>query len=494
MHTGKLRIVVFVIGLVALLSGAWLLTVPADGPAIAARQPAAAEAAPQPVQSASHQMQQTAAVRVQTSASLLGVGDTLVVTVTAANVESPLSAFQFDLTYNPSVLAYVGSEWGGFLESTGRAVACLDPIPAWGTVRLACASTGAEDGPTGGGVLAVLTFRTVSNGRSDLTPNNVLLPDTGRPPELQTATAEPASVSVCIPAGEVSISGPPTSTEGISVTFTATVNPVSGTASLPVTFTWQASGLETLVHYDALSDTATFTWTEAGPQVVTVTVANECGGVTASRVITIASACIPPQAVSLTAIPTGTTGSGVTFSASVSPTDGTTPVTYTWQASGQETITHRDGLSDTATFTWTEAGPQAVTVTVANECGGVTASQSINIEAAVQRIYLPLILRNAGGTQSAARPPLNRSLAYPLLALGLGMVLAGGGGRPFRRPRLPWQKIISIITLINLLAGLVPLPAAQTVRAVEEAARPPDIAPIPAPLTSVSPTAPLSTG
>ena len=402
MHTGKLRIVVFVIGLVALLSGAWLLTVPADGPAIAARQPAAAEAAVQPVQSASHQMQQTAAVRVQTSASLLGVGDTLVVTVTAANVESPLSAFQFDLTYNPSVLAYVGSEWGGFLESTGRSVACLDPIPAWGTARLACASTGAEDGPTSGGVLAVLTFRTVSNGRSDLTPNNVLLPDTGRPPELQAATAEPASVSVCIPAGEVSISGPPTSTEGISVTFTATVNPVSGTASLPVTFTWQASGLETLVHYDA--------------------------------------------------------------------------------------------LSDTATFTWTEAGPQAVTVTVANECGGVTASQSINIEAAVQRIYLPLILRNAGGTQSAARPPLNRSLASPLLALGLGMVLAGGGGPPFRRPRLPWQKIISIITLINLLAGLVPLPAAQTVRAVEEAARPPDIAPIPAPLPSVSPTAPLSTG
>ncbi|RLC62810.1 MAG: hypothetical protein DRI48_09145, partial [Chloroflexi bacterium] len=408
----RTQLVSFVLGLAVLLGGLLLMGATGDGPPVAQANGNGSENENEtaPVVMADwavistdlapvRQPQQTTMLHVQTSSPLLRIGDTLVVTVTASDVESPLSAFQFDLVYNPSVLAYVGGEYGDFLASTGRSVTCPDAVSSWGMARMACASTGAETGPIGDGVLAVLTFQAISNGQSDLALENVQLPDTSRPPALQTATTDPASVLVCIPAQEVSITGPPTGTAGISVTFTATVNPVSGTATLPVTFTWQASGQTTLTHYDA--------------------------------------------------------------------------------------------LTDTATFTWTTAGTQAVTVTIANECGGSTASHSIAIETAEQHIFLPLIMRNAGSVQASVLPASRRSrwarsqteplpvrlrsetwpngaaggsqsrrsaLAYLAMALGLGVVFFSGNNFFTSRRRVPWQKIFSVITLINLLGGLLPLP------------------------------------
>jgi hypothetical protein len=79
----------------------------------------------------------------------------------------------------------------------------------------------------------------------------------------------------CYALSGVSIVGPTGGISGTAYAFTATVSPP--TATLPVTYTWQASGQSPIsqVGY-VLSDTATFTWTATSMQAITITAAN-CG-------------------------------------------------------------------------------------------------------------------------------------------------------------------------------------------------------------------------
>ena len=202
----------------------------------------------------------------------------------------------------------------------------------------------------------------------------------------------------CTPPGDADLTGPATTTVGAAAAFTASVAPP--TTTTPFTYTWRATGQTPITHTGGLSDTAAFTWTVSGAQVVTVTAANACGAVTATRVITVESPptpCTPPERATLTGPATTTVGASVAFTASVSPPTATTPLTYTWRAAGQAPITHSGGLSDTATFTWTAAGTQVVTVTAANACGAVTATRTLTVEAAgptKRWLYLPLVLRN----------------------------------------------------------------------------------------------------
>jgi len=99
---------------------------------------------------------------------------------------------------------------------------------------------------------------------------------------------ETTATYICIPPGAVSITGPPTTTEGIAAAFTATVAPP--TVTLPVAYAWEATGQTGIVHNDGLSDTAVFTWGVLGPQVVTVTATNGCGAVSTTYAITVEAA------------------------------------------------------------------------------------------------------------------------------------------------------------------------------------------------------------
>ncbi len=88
--------------------------------------------------------------------------------------------------------------------------------------------------------------------------------------------------------GQVTISGPTMGQVDVGYTFTATVSPVSTT--LPLTYTWQATGQAEQIHTGrGLSDAAGFTWPagEEGVKAVTVTVANATGTVGGSRTILI---------------------------------------------------------------------------------------------------------------------------------------------------------------------------------------------------------------
>jgi len=77
--------------------------------------------------------------------------------------------------------------------------------------------------------------------------------------------------------GWVEIAGPTLGPAGASYSFTATVNPP--TATLPLIFSWEATGLAPITHSGGTTDTASFRWTAEGSKAVTVTVSNASGRV-----------------------------------------------------------------------------------------------------------------------------------------------------------------------------------------------------------------------
>ncbi|MBN1661043.1 MAG: VCBS repeat-containing protein [Anaerolineae bacterium] len=86
-----------------------------------------------------------------------------------------------------------------------------------------------------------------------------------------------------------------------SYTFTATVSPP--TATLPFTYTWQATDCAPASHlHRGISDTYTCTWSTDGPKLITVTAANAGGIVTTTAIITIAGYTSPTAAFTATAL------------------------------------------------------------------------------------------------------------------------------------------------------------------------------------------------
>jgi len=178
------------------------------------------------------------------------------------------------------------------------------------------------------------------------------------------------------PAIEVTISGPTTGITNTAYTFTATVSPF--TAAQPITYAWQATGQPPVTHTDGLSDTVIFTWPTSGTRTITVTATNAEETATDTHVITIGRP-VPVERVTISGPTTGTAGMPYTFNASASPLTATRPITYVWQATGQSEVVHAGGLSDRATFTWTTAGTQVITVTASNAWGSARASHTIAI-------------------------------------------------------------------------------------------------------------------
>ena len=106
----------------------------------------------------------------------------------------------------------------------------------------------------------------------------------------------------------------------------------------------------------------------------------------------------PPGSVSLGGPVTGTAFSSIAFDATVSPGSATTPITYTWQATGQSLVRHTGGgTSDTINFIWNMTGTKAITVTATNALGSATSSRTITISPSTivfdHWIYLPTVMR-----------------------------------------------------------------------------------------------------
>jgi len=93
-----------------------------------------------------------------------------------------LAAFEFNLAFDPVVLAFESVEGTAFLGRTGRSVNCSDAdffTPQLDIFSFGCSTVGAEPpGPSGAGVLATARFRPIGSGPSPLVLPEVKLTDT----------------------------------------------------------------------------------------------------------------------------------------------------------------------------------------------------------------------------------------------------------------------------------------------------------------------------
>lgn len=156
---------------------------------------------------------------------------------------------------------------------------------------------------------------------------------------------------------------------GESIPFTATVSPPD--SSLPITYTWEATGYPPTQHSGDAIDTMNYEWGVEGTKIITVTASNVGGSVVDTHTIDIVKK-VP--IVSLSGPEYASVGTLTLFTAMVIPDSVVLPITYSWQASGQPPITHTNGLSDTMAYSWDSPGTQVITVTAAN-VDGQTADQ-----------------------------------------------------------------------------------------------------------------------
>ena len=159
-----------------------------------------------------------------------------------------------------------------------------------------------------------------------------------------------------------------------SIPFTATVSPSD--ATIPITYTWEATGLPSVIQVGDTVDQVEFTWDEIGTKAITVTASNAGGMVVDTHLITIANTM---PIVTLSGPSESSVGDVNVFTATVSPVDVPQPITYTWQASGQLPIIHTTGLIDTVDYVWDDPGTQVITVTATNIHGSTVDTISLPV-------------------------------------------------------------------------------------------------------------------
>lgn len=170
---------------------------------------------------------------------------------------------------------------------------------------------------------------------------------------------------------EVEISGPLQGLPENDYTFSADILPI--TASEPITYVWEATNQLPITHTGGISDEVVFNWLEQGTQTITVTVSNPGSVVSDTATIEINS-ILSPEVVEIEGPTSTLVGITNTYTASVQPISITLPVTYVWQADGQELVTQTNGLTDTVTFTWQEAGEKVISLSALNSDGAVTTT------------------------------------------------------------------------------------------------------------------------
>jgi len=164
-------------------------------------------------------------IRFSPSASTEAPGATFVVDVVVDNAVD-LGAFEFTLTFNPTVVSLQSATLGGFLSSTGRTAVPLPLVQhAPGTYEFGGYTYAATRilGPNGTGTLARLTFQAVAAGTSNLTFTAAQLTGTEWEPDpLTVVTPSVNSGTVTVTAsdgvlGDVNTDGAVNSTDALIV-------------------------------------------------------------------------------------------------------------------------------------------------------------------------------------------------------------------------------------------------------------------------------------
>ena len=134
-------------------------------------------------------------VRLEPADLVVDLNETFVVQVVIEEAAN-LGAFQFDLTYDPSILQVQGAAVGDFLGSTGQSVVPVGPETnnAEGRMAFGAASFGSGPGANGTGVLAIITCIAQGGGSTVLELQEVQVLDTAL--NVQPITVEDGRVVV----------------------------------------------------------------------------------------------------------------------------------------------------------------------------------------------------------------------------------------------------------------------------------------------------------
>ena len=118
-------------------------------------------------------------VRIEPADLVVDLNETFVVQVMIEE-SNDLGAFQFDLTYDPSIVQVTKAVLGDFLGSTGRSMVPIGPEVnnAEGRVTLGAISLGSAAGPSGTGVLVTITCIAHGEGSTALELQEVQVLDT----------------------------------------------------------------------------------------------------------------------------------------------------------------------------------------------------------------------------------------------------------------------------------------------------------------------------
>jgi len=157
--------------------------------------------------------------------------------------------------------------------------------------------------------------------------------------------------------------------------FTASI-----TGTEPLTYTWDFGGAGSGTGLGTL--TPIYTYTDPGVYTVTLTVDDVCGQVVIPNAVEVQ--CDSPEGGFTSSSPV-TLGQPMAFTATVT---GTGPLTYSWD------LGDGVGWSDlpNVVYTYTTSGEFTVTLTVGGPCGAATFTDTVLVEAALHRIYLPLVI------------------------------------------------------------------------------------------------------
>jgi PKD repeat protein len=200
--------------------------------------------------------------------------------------------------------------------------------------------------------------------------NDPLKPFVEVPVSMTVATVAPFSVEI-----EGLLDG----LVGESYAFTATVSPISTT--LPIEYSWQASGQGAVIHTNGLSDTLAYTWDSPGTQLITVTATNFGGSVVATHTLTIND--VPISGLLASSDSPTLLGESTTFTATV---EAGTNLSYAWDFGDDFSAS---GV--VVTHTYAAAGVYTATVTASNSVGSEQASTLVQVVIPETKVYLPVI-------------------------------------------------------------------------------------------------------
>jgi hypothetical protein len=180
-----------------------------------------------------------------------------------------------------------------------------------------------------------------------------------------------------VPPEQMQLDGPTAGLTDTVYTYTASVTPL--TTTQPITYVWEGSDGFSRTIPNGLEQAVTVTWGTTGTKTITVTAINVAGAISETIKTQITASSAPPTEVKVEGASVGLVDTSYSFIATAGPVTTTQPISYIWQATSQEAVTHTGYLSNTAFFTWTQPGAQMITVTASNAAGAVTETHAITV-------------------------------------------------------------------------------------------------------------------